>query len=81
MLDINSELYRKMYLIRMAEEKIRVLYPDDQLKTPVHLYIGQEAIAAGVIQSLKEEDQIFGTYRNHGIYLAKCGDTDRFFGE
>jgi len=81
MLDINSELYRKMYLIRMAEEKIRVLYPDDQLKTPVHLCIGQEAIAAGVIQSLKEEDQIFGTYRNHGIYLAKCGDTDRFFGE
>ena len=81
MLDINSELYRKMYLIRMAEEKIRVLYPDDQLKTPVHLCIGQEAIAVGVIQSLKEEDQIFGTYRNHGIYLAKCGDTDRFFGE
>ena len=81
MKDRNTELYRTMYLIRMCEEKIRVHYPSDQLKTPVHLCIGLEAIVAGVIYSLKSDDQVFGTYRNHGIYLAKSGNTDRFFGE
>jgi TPP-dependent pyruvate/acetoin dehydrogenase alpha subunit len=81
MKDRNTELYKTMYLIRMCEEKIRVHYPSDQLKTPVHLCIGQEAIATGVIHELNSKDQVFGTYRNHGIYLAKSGDTDRFFGE
>ena len=75
------ELYQTMYLIRTSEEKIRIHYPSDKLKTPVHLCIGQEAIATGAIYPLRPEDQVFGTYRNHGIYLAKCGNTDRFFGE
>ena len=81
MKDRNTELYQTMYLIRMSEEKIRTHYPSDKLKTPVHLCIGQEAIVTGVIHELKPEDQVFGTYRNHGIYLAKSGNTDRFFGE
>ena len=81
MKDINIELYKTMYLIRMSEEKIRDHYPSDKLKTPVHLCIGQEAIVTGVISKLKSTDQVFGTYRNHGIYLAKSGNTDRFFGE
>jgi TPP-dependent pyruvate/acetoin dehydrogenase alpha subunit len=79
--DRNAGLYQTMYLIRMSEEKIRVHYPSDELKTPVHLCIGQEAIVTGVIHALQPEDQVFGTYRNHGIYLAKSGDTDSFFGE
>lgn len=77
----NIELYRKMYLIRLAEEKIRAHYHEDEMKTPVHLSIGQEAIVAGVVQALDASDQIFGTYRNHGLYLAKTGDTDRFYAE
>ena len=81
MKDIDIELYQTMYLIRVSEEKIRIHYPSDELKTPVHLCIGQEAIVTGVIYRLKPEDQVFGTYRNHGIYLAKSGNTDRFFGE
>ena len=81
MKDRNSALYQTMYLIRMCEEKIRVHYPSDKLTTPVHLCVGQEAIAAGVIHMLEPEDQVLGTYRNHGIYLAKSGNTDRFFGE
>lgn len=75
------ELYKTMYLIRMSEEAIRKYYPQDEMKTPVHLSIGEEAIAAGVCYALGKNDQIFGTYRNHGIYLAKTGDTDNFFGE
>lgn len=78
---LNLELYKKVYLIRKAEEKIREHYMEDEMKTPVHLSIGEEAIAAGVCQALNAEDQIFGTYRSHGIYLAKTGETDKFFAE
>jgi len=80
-IELNVELYKKVYLIRKTEEKIREHYMEDEMKTPVHLSIGEEAIAAGICQALNAEDQIFGTYRNHGIYLAKTGETDRFFAE
>jgi TPP-dependent pyruvate/acetoin dehydrogenase alpha subunit len=79
--ELNLKLYRKIYLIRKSEEKIREHYMEDEMKTPVHLSIGEEAIAAGVCQALNAEDQIFGTYRSHGIYLAKTGETDKFFAE
>jgi len=78
---LNEDLYRTMYLIRACEEKIIKHYHENEMKTPVHLGIGAEAIYAGVIHALQEGDQLFGTYRNHGIYLAKTGDTDKFFGE
>jgi len=78
---LNEDLYRMMYLIRACEEKIIKHYHENEMKTPVHLCIGAEAIYAGVIHALQEGDQLFGTYRNHGIYLAKTGDTDKFFGE
>jgi TPP-dependent pyruvate/acetoin dehydrogenase alpha subunit len=80
-IELNVELYKKVYLIRKTEEKIREHYMEDEMKTPVHLSIGEEAIAAGVCQALNTEDQIFGTYRNHGIYLARTGETERFFAE
>jgi len=78
---IQKELYERMYLIRRAEETIRELYPEDEMKTPVHLSIGEEAIAAGVVGALGPKDQIFGSYRSHGIYLARAGETDKFFAE
>ncbi len=81
MTSLNLDLYRKMYLIRKAEEAICRHYPEDEMKTPVHLSVGEEAIAAGVIHALAPEDQFFGTYRSHGIYLARTGETDKFFAE
>jgi len=78
---LNYELYKKIYLIRESEEKIREHYMEDEMKTPVHLSVGEEAIAAGVCHALKDNDQIFGTYRSHGIYLARTGETDNFFAE
>lgn len=78
---LNLELYKKVYLIRKSEETIREHYMDDEMKTPVHLSEGEEAIAAGVCQALDADDQIYGTYRNHGIYLAITGETDKFFAE
>lgn len=79
--DLNIELYRKMYLIRTAERGICDKYSEDGMKTPMHMSMGEEAIAAGVVLALKEIDQIFGTYRSHAIYLAKTGDSDDFFAE
>lgn len=80
-LDLNIELYKKVYLIRKTEEAIRQHYFEDEMKTPMHMSLGEEAIAAGVCQALKNADQIMGTFRSHAIYLAKTGETDAFFAE
>lgn len=80
-IELNLELYKKIYLSRKTEEKIQEHYNEDEMKTPMHMSMGEEAIAVGVCHSLKEEDQIFGTYRSHAVYLAKTGDTDNFFAE
>ena len=80
-LELNIELYRKIYLIRKSEEKIRVHYHENDMKTPMHMSVGEEAIAAGVCHALGEQGQIFGSYRSHAIYLAKTGETDKFFAE
>ena len=74
-------LYRKLILARCAEEKIRDEYFKDEMKTPVHLGVGQEAIPVGVLHCLPEGTKTFGTYRNHGLYLAVSNDTDSFFAE
>ena len=81
MKDLNIELYRKLYLIRRAEDSIRRNYFDDKMKTPMHMSTGGEAICTGVCHALAPQDQVMGTYRSHGIYLAKSGETDRFFAE
>lgn len=80
-LKLNVELYRKLYLIRSAEQKIREHYGENEMKTPVHLSIGKEAIEVGVGHALDSGDQVFGTYRSHGIYLVRTGETDAFFAE
>lgn len=69
--DTLLELYRLMTRIRLFEEKIVELYPEQEMKTPVHLCIGQEAIAAGVCIHLRKEDYIFSTHRSHGHCIAK----------
>jgi acetoin:2,6-dichlorophenolindophenol oxidoreductase subunit alpha len=74
-------LYRSLLLIRLAEEAIRSHYHRDEMKTPVHLGIGQEAIPVGVCHCLPKNAVTFGTYRNHALYLALTQETDRFFAE
>ena len=74
-------LYRQLLLVRRAEEKIRSEYGKDEMKTPVHLGIGQEAIPVGVCHALPSGSKTFGTYRNHALYLAVTADTDGFFAE
>lgn len=74
-------LYRALMLARGAEGKIREEYSRDEMKTPVHLGIGQEAISVGVCHALPKGTKAFGTYRNHALYLSMTGDVEGFFAE
>jgi len=74
-------LYRKLLLARLCEEKIQELYPQNDIKTPVHLGIGGEAIPVGVCHCLPKGTSHFGTYRNHTLYLTVSENTDAFFAE
>lgn len=80
-MSIPLTLYRKMYLIRKAEEKIQKEYNKDEMKTPMHMSMGEEAIAAGVCTALEGRHQIFSTYRSHAVYLAATEDINGFFAE
>lgn len=65
------DLYTTMRRIRFFEENVIAHYPEQEMRTPVHLCIGQEAIAAAVCTQLRKSDYIFSTHRNHGHCLAK----------
>lgn len=74
-------LYNKAYLIRAAEELIIKHYDNNEMKTPMHMSMGEEAIMAGVCTALGKNSQTLGTYRSHGLYLAVTEETDKFFAE
>jgi pyruvate dehydrogenase E1 component alpha subunit len=69
--ELCKELYTSMLRIRIFEEKIVEVYPAQEMKCPVHLCIGQEAIPAGVAANLAKEDYLFSNHRGHGHALAK----------
>ena len=73
--------YYLFLLIRKSEEKIIELYETDKIKSPVHLSIGQEAIAVGVSLALNKEDIIFSNYRGHAHYLACGGNLNEMWAE
>jgi len=82
--EINSmrlDLIRDCVRIRKIEEKIIALYPSDIIQSPVHLSIGQEAVAVGLCAALNKNDKIFINYRGHAMYLARGGDLKAFFCE
>ncbi len=65
------KLYRQMFLIRRVEEESARAYAMGKIGGFLHLYIGQEAVAVGSIAALRPDDYIVGTYRDHGIAIAK----------
>lgn len=75
------DLLYRMLKIRIVEEKISKLYAEQEMRCPVHLCIGQEAIAAGVCANLTDNDYVLSTHRSHGHYLAKGGDMRRMIAE
>ena len=74
-------LLKKMLLIRSFEEKTYELYLSGILPGFIHLYIGEEAVAAGVCQALREDDYISSTHRGHGHLLAKGGSPRKMVAE
>ena len=74
-------LYRSMLRIRRIEEEIERRYHQDEMKTPIHLVIGQEAASVGCCAALRETDLLYSSHRSHGVYLAKGGDLKRMLSE
>ena len=71
--DFLLDLYRTMLRIRLCEESLVDPILSGAIRTPCHLYSGQEAIAAGVCALLDPRDIVFGNHRSHGHFLAKGG--------
>jgi len=65
------ELLGQMILIRRFEEKCAELYSEQKIRGFLHLYIGEEANAVGVMQALSQDDAVIATYREHGHALAR----------
>jgi len=74
-------MYRAMLRIRRIEEEIERRYHENEMKTPIHLVIGQEAVSVGTCSALTQADQVFSGHRTHGVYLAKGGDLKAMMAE
>ncbi|MBN2239574.1 MAG: thiamine pyrophosphate-dependent dehydrogenase E1 component subunit alpha [Dehalococcoidales bacterium] len=79
--DTLRRLYTTMLRIRKVQSRIVELYHEDEMKTPVHLYIGEEAVAAGVCENMALQDYVFSNHRGHGHYIAKGGDLKAMIAE
>jgi TPP-dependent pyruvate/acetoin dehydrogenase alpha subunit len=75
------ELLETMLLIRAFDEKVDELYAEGALHGTAHFYVGQEAVAVGVVSALMEGDVITGTHRGHGHAIAFGLDIDRMAAE
>ncbi|AEV98634.1 pyruvate dehydrogenase (acetyl-transferring) E1 component subunit alpha [Niastella koreensis] len=75
------QLLSQMMRIRRFEEKAAEMYTKTRIRGFLHLYIGEEAVATGVIQCLSAEDTILSTYREHGHALARGIDASLLMAE
>lgn len=64
-------LLREMLRMRRFEEKCAELYTEQKIRGFLHLYIGEEAVAAGAMAALTSDDAVVTTYREHGHALAR----------
>jgi pyruvate dehydrogenase E1 component alpha subunit len=76
-----ANLYKTMVLIRRFEETVNDLYMQGRIPSTLHLYIGQEAVAAGVCSVLQLDDYVLTTHRPHGHALAKGVDPKAIMAE
>ncbi|NGX63675.1 MAG: Acetoin:2,6-dichlorophenolindophenol oxidoreductase subunit alpha [Candidatus Anoxychlamydiales bacterium] len=75
------DLYTQMLKIRLIEEHIANEYSKGYMRCPTHLSIGQEAIAVGVCNCLKDSDYVLSNHRAHAHYLAKGGSLKKMASE
>ena len=76
-----QELLRTMLLIRRFEETCAELYSATKIRGFLHLYIGEEAVATGVMSALRPDDTVVSTYREHGHALARGVPLDALMAE
>jgi TPP-dependent pyruvate/acetoin dehydrogenase alpha subunit len=74
-------MYRQMIAIRLFEEQVNELYTRALMPGLAHLYIGEEAVAVGICETLRSDDYVTSTHRGHGHCLAKGASPDRMFAE
>ena len=79
--EVVMDIYRRILRIRRFEEQVGKLFAQGQLPGFVHLYIGAEAVGAGVCAALRDDDYIISTHRGHGHVIAKGGDFNRMMAE
>lgn len=75
------DLHRRMVRIRRFEETAGKMMEDGKIPGALHLYVGEEAVASGIMTHLSNEDQITSTHRGHGHLIAKGGDFSPMFAE
>lgn len=76
-----ARLYRGMLRIRVIEERIAALYSQQEMRCPVHLCIGQEAVPVAVCDVLEVKDYAVSGHRSHGHFLAKGGSLPEMMAE
>ena len=64
-------LYRMMFLVRSFEQRCEQMYQQKNIGGFLHLYMGEEAVAVGMLSALRDSDYVATSYRDHGIALAK----------
>jgi pyruvate dehydrogenase E1 component alpha subunit len=79
--EVLLDLHHRMVRIRRFEEAAGDLSDQGKLAGIIHLYVGEEAVAAGVMAHLGDQDQITSTHRGHGHCVAKGGDFKRMMAE
>ncbi len=79
--ELALRMYRQMVRIRAFEEAANDLYRGAKMPGLTHLYIGQEAVAVGACEALRQDDFITSTHRGHGHCLAKGAEVHRMFAE
>ena len=76
-----AEMLRKMYRIRLFEQKVIELFQEGKIRGSTHTYIGMEGCAVGVCSALRPDDYITSTHRGHGHCIAKGGRLDLMMAE
>ena len=82
---INKQEIKKIYLssfrIRLIEEALAKEYYKQEIRTPIHLSIGQELVASGICNILSKDDYVISHHRSHAHYFARGGSLNKFFAE
>ncbi len=76
-----QKFWKSMLRIRRIEEAVAQRYHEQEMRCPVHLSIGQEAVAVGVCAALSDDDIVYSGHRSHAHYLAKGGDLTALIAE